>query len=329
MKRRGFITLASGAAAASMGAPPPVAAQQPAMPVIGFLGLTAPAPKLVAPFLAGLAAAGFSDGRNVAIQYRWADNDTDRLPVLVADLLRNPVAVIVTIGGTGVARAAKAATTSVPIVFEVGADPVTTGLVASLNRPDGNLTGVSMLTAMLNPKRLEMLHEIVPSAATIAVLVGNATGAQAQSNQNEIRSAAAAMGVQAQFVRAGTEREIEAAFTSVIEQRIGALLVSSNPLFNSRREQLAALAMRHSLPAIFEWREFTAIGGLMSYGTDISDVHRQLGDYAARILKGAKPADLPIIQPTRFELVINLRTAKALGLTVPPALLARADELIE
>ncbi len=216
MRRRGFITLASGAAAASMGVPPPVAAQQPAMPVIGFLGLTAPAPELVAPFLAGLAAAGFSDGRNVAIQYRWADSDSDRLPVLVADLLRNPVAVIVTIGGTGVARAAKAATTSVPIVFEVGTDPVATGLVASLNRPGGNLTGVSMLTRELNAKRLEMLHEMVPRAATIAVLVGNATSALAQLNQNEIRSAAAAAGVQAQFVRAGTELEIEAAFTIVI-----------------------------------------------------------------------------------------------------------------
>ena len=329
MRRRGFITLASGAAAASMSVLPPVAAQQPAMPVIGFLGATAPAPELVAPFVEGLARDGFSDGRNIAIQYRWAHSQPDRYPALVADLLRNPVAVIVTIGGTGVAQAAKAATTSVPIVFEVGADPVTSGLVASLNRPGGNLTGISMLTSELNAKRLEMLHEMVPRAATIAVLLRNPTSAPAQSVENEIRSAAAAAGVQPQFIRADTEREIEAAFTIVIEQRIGALIVGNDPFFNSRREQLVALATRHSLPAIFEWREFTALGGLMSYGTDISDVLRQLGGYAARILKGAKPADLPIIQPTKFELVINLKTAKVLGLTVPPVLLARADEVIE
>ena len=325
MKRSEFIALLAGATAWPLA----TRAQQPAMPVIGFLGATAPAPELVAPFLSGLAAAGFSEGRNVAIQYRWAHNQPDRYPVLVADLLGNSVAVIVTIGGTVVARAAKAATTSVPIVFEVGVDPVTTGLVASLNRPGGNLTSVSMLTYALNAKRLEMLHEMVPSAATIAVLIRDPTSAQALSPEDEIRSAAAAAGVQAQFIRANTEREIEAAFTIVIEQRIGAQLVGNDPFFNSRREQLVALAMRHSLPAIFEWREFTALGGLMSYGTDISDVLRQLGGYAARILKGAKPADLPIIQPTRFELVINLKTAKALGIVVPAAILARADEVIE
>jgi putative tryptophan/tyrosine transport system substrate-binding protein len=323
MDRRAFIaTLAGGIATVSM-----VGAQQPVMPVIGFLGGTAPAPEVIAPFLGGLAELGFSDGRNVAIQYRWAQDQADRLPALVADLLRNQVVVIVTSGGMTTARTARAATTTVPIVFEVGRDPVTAGLVASLNRPGGNATGVYMLTGDLNAKRLGLLREMVPRAATIATLI-NPKNAGAQAIEKEVRAAAATAGVQVHVVHAGTDREIDAAFAILVEKRIGGLIVSNDPFFNNKREQLVTLATRHALPTIFEWREFTAIGGLMSYGTDISGVYRQLGVYVARILKGAKPADLPVIQPTKFELVINQKTAKALGLTIPQSLRVQA-ELIE
>jgi putative ABC transport system substrate-binding protein len=275
-----------------------------------------------------LAEAGFSDGRNVVIQYRWAHDHADRLPALAAELLRIPAAIIVTIGGTSPARAAKAATTTVPVLFEVGRDPVTLGLVASLNRPGGNATGVYMLTGELNTKRLELLHEMVPRAATIATLI-NPTSTAAQADENAVRAAAATAGVQPLFVRAGTEREIEAAFEVLAEKRIGALIVSASPFFTRQRERLVALATRNALPTIFEWREFTASGGLMSYGTHRAAAYRQLGAYVAQVLKGAKPADLPVIQPTRFELVINIKTAKALGITIPQALLLRADEVIQ
>ncbi len=329
MKRREFVSLLGGVATASILSPPPVSAQQPVLPIVGFLGFTAPAPELVAPFIDGLAKAGFVDGRNARVEYRWAHNQADRLPALVADLLGQQVALIVTVGGTSTARAAMAAKPAVPVVFEVGRDPVETGLVTSLNRPGGNATGAYMLTSALNGKRLELLHEMAPRAGTVAVLMPHSIGALAQTIESEVRAAAAAVGVQAHVVYAGTEREIEAAFTVLIEKRIGALIVVSSPFFNSRREQLVALTTRHKLPTIFEWREFTAIGGLMSYGTDYSGVLREIGVYAGRILKGAKPADLPVLQPTRFELVINRKTAKALGLAIPQSLFQRADEVIE
>ena len=262
------------------------------------------------------------------ILYRWANNQADRLPALVADLLRNQVAVIVTSGGSIPPRIAKAASSSVPIVFVVGLDPVAAGLVTSFNRPGGNATGVYMLTGELNAKRLGLLHEVVPRAQTIAVLV-NPTGAAAPSIEAEVRGAAAATGVKTLVVHAGTERDIDAAFALLADKRIGALVVGNDPYFNSRREQLVALATRHALPAIFEWREFALSGGLKSYGTARAGAHRQLGAHLARILKGAKPADLPVIEPTRFELVINRKTAKALGLSIPQSVLQRADEVIE
>ena len=328
MRRRTFIHMVGGPATASMIAPLPTRAQRPTVPAIGLLGGTAPFPELVAPFVEGLAEGGFSDGRDVVIHYRWANDHAERLPALAAELLRMPVAIIVTIGGTSPARAAKAATTTVPVLFEVGRNPVMLGLVPSLNRPGSNATGVYMLTGELNTKRLELLHEMVPRAATIAVLI-NPTSSAAQADENAVREAAAIAGVQSLFVRAGTQREIEAAFELVAAKRIGALVVSANTFFNSHRELLVALATRHALPAIFEWREFTASGGLMSYGTHRAAAYRQLGAYAAQVLKGAKPADLPVIQPTRYELVINLKTAKALALKVPQSLLLRADEVIE
>ncbi len=327
MKRRDVLTRATGVAMAPLIALP-IRAQQPARPVSGFLGGTRPAPQIVKPFLDGLAEAGFSDGHNVTIEFRWAHDQVDRLPALASDLLRSQLAVMVTSGGLIPARAAKAATTSVPIVFAVGRDPVADGLVASLNRPGGNVTGVYMFTAALNAKRLELLHEMVPRVATIAILI-NPMNAGAQSIESEVRTAAATARVQLLVLHASTGREIEAAFKTLTEKRIGALIVSNDAFFNSQREQLVALATRLALPSIFEWREFATSGGLMSYGTDLAGVHRQLGAYAARILKGAKPADLPVIQPTRVELVINRKSARTLGLTIPRSLLARADEVIE
>ena len=325
MKRRACITLAAGAASAI--AWRRVVGQQAALPVIGFLGGTAPQPGVMLPFLEGLAQGGFGVGRNVAIEYRWADNHPERLPALVAELLRIPVAVIVAISGVP-ARAAKDATTSVPVVFEVGRDPVESGLVASLGRPGGNLTGVHLFTADLNAKRFGLLFEMVPRATTIAALV-NPTSPGAQGIEDEVRRAAAAVGVATFIVHATTEHELEAAFATVRNKRAGALIVGNDPYFNSRRDVLVALAKRDALPAIYEWREYVAQGGLMSYGTDFAGVFRQLGVYAARVLKGERPADLPVAQPTKFELVINRQTAKALGLTIPQPLLLRADEVIE
>ncbi len=329
MKRRDFITQGGLAAAASMLVQPiRLAAQQTTLPVVGFLGGTAPCPEVVAPFVEGLAAAGFSDGRNVTVLRRWAHNQPDRLPALAADLLRNHAVVIATNGGAGPVRVVKAANASVPVVFLVGADPVTTGLVESLGRPGGKATGVYMLTSALNAKRLQFLHEMVPRAATMAVLI-NPTSPVAQAIENEVRAAAAAARVQVQVARAGSEREIDAAFASLAAKHVGALIVTNDPFFASRREQLVALTTRHALPAIFEWREFAAGGGLMSFGTDRAGALREQGAYVARILKGARPGDLPILQPTRFELVINRKTAKGLGLAIPQSLFQRADEVIE
>jgi putative ABC transport system substrate-binding protein len=325
MKRRACIALAAGTASAITWRR--VVGQQAALPVIGFLGGTAPLPGVTSPFLEGLARGGFVVGRNVAIEYRWAENHPERLPALVAELLRIPVAVIVAISGLPT-RAAKDATTSVPVVFEVGRDPVEAGLVASLGRPGGNLTGVHLFTADLNAKRFGLLFEMVPRATTIAALV-NPKGLGAQGVEDEIRRAAAAVGVATFIVHATTERELEVAFATARDRRAGALIVGNDPYFNSRREALVALAKRHALPAIYEWREYVAQGGLMSYGTDFPSVFRQLGTYTARVLKGEKPGDLPVAQPTKFELVINRKTAKALGLTIPQSLLLRADEVIQ
>jgi putative tryptophan/tyrosine transport system substrate-binding protein len=323
MRRRDFVTLAGGAAIAW----PLVAhAQQPTMPVIGFLRSTslAVSTPMVTGFRQGLTAAGFTEGQNVAIEYRYADNQLERLPGLVAELIRLPVAVIV--ANTIAALAAKAATTTVPIVFATGSDPVVDGLVASLNRPGGNVTGVSFLAGLLGPKRLEMLRQLVPTAATIAILVGTDT-LEARIERRDVELAAQALGQQLVVAPVTSERELDGAFTSIVERGAKALLVGSGPLLTSNRERIVALAARHALPAIYGLREFVVAGGLMSYGASLVEAYRQAGSYAGRVLKGEKPADLPVMQSIKFELVINLKATKALGLSMPP--LAVADELIE
>ena len=316
-----------GGAAAAW--PLPVRAQK-TMPVIGFMSSTSAAPfaHLVAAFRDSLKATGFVEGQNVAIEFRWAEGDYDRLPALAADLVGRKVDVIATSGGTLSARAAKSATALIPIVFEAGTDPVQSGLVESFARPGGNLTGVTILTAELNPKRLELLCELVPHAGVIAMLV-NPQSLFSGRMIRDVADAARTKDVQLPIVKAGTENEFDAAFASLKELGAGALLVGNDPFFFSRREQLVTLAAREAIPAICEWREFVTIGGLVSYGTSIARMYRRLGAYVGRVLAGTKPADLPVEQPVRFELVVNLKTAKALGLTVPPSILARADEVME
>jgi ABC-type uncharacterized transport system substrate-binding protein len=325
VKRREFITLLSGAAAWPFGA----RAQQQ-MPVIGFLNSASPegyAPMMAA-FRQGLSEIGYVEGQNVAIEYRLANNELDRLPELAADLVRRRVAVIAASGGTAVPLAAKAATTTIPIVFGVGGDPVKFGFVASFNRPGGNVTGISFMSDQLVPKRVGLLHELVPGAVRFALLV-NPTIPNTETLTRDSQAAASAIGRQIEVLTASTNRDIDLAFASLVQKQADALLVAPGVLFANRRVQLTTLAARHAVPAIYFDREFAEAGGLMSYGANISDVMRQLGIYTGRVLRGEKPADMPVMQPTKFELVINLQTAKTLGLEIPPALLARADEVIE
>jgi putative tryptophan/tyrosine transport system substrate-binding protein len=326
MNRREFIPLIGGAAAAW-----PVAAhaQQTAMPVIGFLHSGSPElfARNVESFRRGLNETGFVEGGNVAIEYRWARAQYERLPELAADLVRHQVAVIAA-DGTGAALAAKAATSTIPIVFMVGADPVEVGLVTSLNRPSGNMTGISMFIVSLDAKRVELLRELVPTAATFGLLI-NPKGPPAELHAKELEAAARIGGQQLIVLRASTDDELGPAFTHLVQRRADALIVVPDPFFDSRRDRLVEMAARHAVPSIYGWREFPAAGGLMSYGIKFADVSRQLGGYVGRLLKGAKPGDLPVEQPTRFELVVNLKTATSLGLTIPTSILLRADEVIE
>jgi putative ABC transport system substrate-binding protein len=321
VRRREFITLLGGAAAVW---PLAARAQQPSMPVIGFLYPTSPdvfADELRA-FHHALKETGYVEGDNIAIVYRSAENEPDRLPALAADLVRRRVAVIAAITPTS-ASAAKAATTTIPIVFIVNEDPVRLGLVGGLARPGGNLTGINFFTGEVAAKRLELLHELVPVAARVAVLVDPANAVSTESTLRHLEPAARAMGLQIQVLNASTSREIDAAFATIVRERLDALFVSPNPFFNGRRVQLTHLASRHSIPATYALRTYAEAGGLMSYGTSLRDAYRQIAVYAGRILKGAKPADLPVVQASKFELVINAQTARMLGLTVPPSLLAQ------
>ena len=325
--RRKFLVMLGGAAAAW---PLALRAQQAAMPVIGFLSGRSPgeSESVEAAFRQGLKESGYAEGQNVHIAFRWAEGRYDRLPALLASLVDIRVAVIAAAGGQAVPLAAKAATSTIPIVFVSGEDPVKLGLVASLNRPGGSATGVSMFLSEMEAKRLALLHELVPTGTITGVIV-NPSSPSIDTQLREINSAARALGRQIQIVNATNERELDAAFVSLAQSKVGALLIASNAYFTSRRDQIVALAAQRAIPAIYDQREFPMAGGLMSYGTNLSDSYRLMGVYTGKILKGEKPTDLPVQQSTKFELVINLKTAKALGLDVPPALSARADEVIE
>ncbi len=325
MRRREFITLIGGAAAAW---PLAARAQQPTMPVVGFLNTRAPGEDthLLAAFRQGLSETGYVEGKTVAIEYRWAEGHNDRLPALAADLVRRRVTVIA--ANSQATIAARAATTTIPIVFITGADPVQVGFVASLNRPGGNLTGVASLDTELGRKRLQLLHELLPKAGTIAALV-NPTFPGSDIQARDLQAAASTLGLKLHILHASTERDINTAFATLARLQASGLVIGNDPFFTSWSEQLAALALRHAVPAIYEFRAFVAAGGLMSYGPRIADLYRLVGVYTGRILKGEKPADLPVQQSTSVELIINLKTAKALGLTVPLPLLGRAEEVIE
>jgi putative tryptophan/tyrosine transport system substrate-binding protein len=327
MRRREFITLLGGAA---VGWAHAARAQQPAkLPTIGFLGSRGSGddPHLLTAFRRGLKEADYVEGQNVAIEYRFAENQYERLPALAADLVRRQVALIAANGPA--AQAAKAATATIPIVFTAGFDPVEVGLVASLNRPGGNITGVSILDVELGPKRLELLHEVVPTATIIAVLVNPTDPTRAETTLRDLQAAAHTLGLQLHALYASTDHDFDTAFASLVQLQAGGLVIGGEPFFNSRSEQLGALTFRHAVPTIYQFRAFAAAGGLASYGANLTDAYRQAGLYGGRILKGERPGDLPVVQSTKVELIINLKTAKMLGLTVPLSLLGRADEVIE
>jgi putative ABC transport system substrate-binding protein len=327
MRRREFITLVGGAAAAW---PLTARAQQPAMPVIGFLSSRSPGESagVVAAFRQGLRETGFVEGQNLAVAFRWAEGDYDRLPALAAELVSLRAALIFAAGGPPSALAAKTTTSTIPIVFSAAPDPVHLGLVASLSRPGGNVTGMSSFTAPLGAKGVELLKELVPKTAAIAYLVNPSNPSQ-EIESTPVRVAADALGIQFRLLNASTENELDAAFADLVKLRADGLVVAGEPFFDSQRTKIVALSKRYSIPTCYAWRENVLLGGLMSYGNNLPELYRQAAIYAGRVLKGEKPADLPVMQPTKFELVINLKTAKALGLTVPPALLARTDEVIE
>jgi len=328
VKRRKFIALLGGAAAAW---PCAALTQQTPVPVVGFLSTNAPdavLPQFVPAFVRGLSEGGFIVGQNVAIEYRWASGRYDRLPEQAAELIRRPVNVLVAVGGTGSALAAKAATTTIPIIFNLGSDPIKLGLVASLNRPGGNITGVSYLADTLVPKLLETLHEAVPGATVIAV-ISNPNFPDSENNLHAAQAAARTMGQKLVVLNTTTDNEINSAFKSIAEQHASALVVMPDPFLTSRRQQLVSLAAYQAIPTIYPWPEFTRLGGLMSYGTSLADAYRQVGAYTAKVLKGAKPAELPVQQAVKVELMLNLKTAKSLGITFPLSLLGRADEVIE
>jgi putative ABC transport system substrate-binding protein len=327
MRRREFIALLGSAAIAR---PLAVGAQPAVSPVIGFLSSVSPGPfkQFVEAFRHGLSETGFIEGQNITIEYRWADGHFDRLPALATDLVQHHVAVIVATGGPYSALAAKAATPTIPIVFNVASDPIKLGLVASLNHPGGNVTGVNFFSITVEPKKLEFLHQLVPTVTMIGVLV-NPRNPSAETVATELETTAHILGLQLNIVKVATADELGPAFAALVQQGSSALLVAADPFFNAQRETLVALAAQHAIPAIYEWREFAGAGGLMSYGTNLSRAYHQVGNYTGRILKGEKPSEMPVMQPTKFELVINLKTAKALGLNIPDKLLALADEVIE
>jgi putative ABC transport system substrate-binding protein len=327
LRRREFITLLGGAATWPLAA----RAQQPPMPLIGYLGVSSfekSAGRSLHAFKRGLAESGYVEDRNVTIEYRWADDEYDRLPALAVELVQRGVEVLVA-AGSPAALPAKAATTVIPIVFMIGSDPVKLGLVAGLNRPGGNLTGVAYLNVEVAPKRLELLHELIPTAKSIALLVNPANPVVADAQAKELQAAISTLGLNLMLVKASNPLEMEDAFATLVRERVEALQIGVDPLFGNHVDQLVALAARHKVPTIYPWREFTAAGGLMNYGSSIPDAYRQVGVYTGQILKGAKPADLPVQRPTKLQFVLNLKTAKALGLEIPPTLLARADEVIE
>ena len=326
MRRREFITFLGGAAASPLAAH----AQQSAMPVVGFMSGRSPedSKHLVAAFRQGLSEAGFVEGQNVVIEYRWGLGQYDRMPALAADLVERRVAVLVGVGGDVSALAAKRATSTIPIVFGTGSDPIKAGMVESLARPGGNATGYSLLTNQMEPKRLNMLHDLVPGAAVIGVLL-NPNFPPAARQLQDLEEAARTIGQKLFVSKASNDVALNAAFTSLVQQRVEALLVAADPYFDTRRDEIIAFANQNRLPAIYQFREYAIAGGLISYGPSITDLYRQAGIYAGRILKGAKPADLPVVQPTTFDFVINLKTAKAIGFTVPQGLVNAADEVIE
>jgi putative ABC transport system substrate-binding protein len=326
IRRREIIALIAGAAAWPLAA----RAQQPAMPVIGILGSVSPAPYagFIEAIKQGLREAGYVEGHNIAIEYRWAEGQYDRLPQQALELVDRGVAVIILVGGGPTIATAKAATATIPIVFVMGDDPVKSGAVAALNRPGGNATGVSLLTVAMEAKRLQLVHELVPNVSLVATIV-NPNNPQAAEQLQELQAAARTLGVEVEIFKAGSPSEIDTAFASLVGRRAGALLVAADAFFNTRKEQFVVLSGRHALPTIFHLREFTAAGGLMSYGPSLADAYRQEGIYAGRILKGEKPTDLPVELPTKFDLAVNLKTAKALGLELSPTFIARADEVIE